>query len=345
MIPPKGSIPPQFPKCSVFLPKTCKFPPGGPCDPRLRITALDPKSIKTNEDKEKANILANFFTSVFTIEPVGETPTLEDRVIFSHMDELNINEVLVAKLLRNLNVNKSPGLDGLHPRFLRETADVLAKPLYRIFNQSLEQQRVPDEWKKGRISAIYKKGNNTLAGNYRPVSLTSIVCKIMEKTIRAHIVHHMNINKLFTDKQYGFMSGRSTSLQLLAVLDKWTEALDSGSTIDCIYMDFRAAFDTVPHKRVISKLQAYGLSTQIIQWITSFLDSRVQRVDINGQTSDWTNVTSGIPQGSVLGPILFVMFINDLPDLIKSEVFLFTDDTKVFSVNKSACERCRTAPE
>ena len=145
----------------------------------------------------------------------------------------------------------------------------------------------------------------------------------------------MNINKLFTDKQYGFMSGRSTSLQLLAVLDKWTEVLDSGSTIDCIYMDFRAAFDTVPHKRLISKLQAYGLSTQIIQWITSFLDSRVQRVDINGQTSDWKNVTSGIPQGSVLGPILFVMFINDLPDLIKSEVFLFADDTKVFSVNKS----------
>ena len=144
------------------------------------------------------------------------------------MKDLIITEKSVKKLLKNLNINKSPGMDGLHPRLLRELADVLAEPLCVIFDRSVKMQQIPNEWKKARISAIFKKGNKSLAGNYRPVSLTSVVCQQMEKSVREHIIDHMNINNLFTNKQYGFMSGRSTSLQLLAVLDKWTEALEAG---------------------------------------------------------------------------------------------------------------------
>ena len=201
-----------------------------------------------------------------------------------------------------------------------------------IFNKSLISEQVPSDWKKARISAIHKKGNKKLVSNYRPVSLTAVVCKIMETIVRNHIVEHMKKNKLFSNKQYGFISGRSTSLQLLAVLDKWTEALDCGYSIDVIYMDFQKAFDTVPHRRLIGKLKTYGISTVLQNWITSFLSDRLQKVTVNGSDSAWFPVTSGIPQGSVLGPILFVIFINDLPDLVESDAFLFADDTKVYKI-------------
>ena len=154
----------------------------------------------------------------------------------------------------------------------------------------------------------------------------------METSVTEHIVKHMEEQNLFTDKQYGFMSGRSTALQLLKVMDTWTEALDKNLAIDCIYMDYQKAFDTVPHQRLLGKLQTYGITGNIHQWITDFLLGRQQQVLVNGESSDWRDVTSGIPQGSVLGPTLFLLYINDLPDSVTSEVYLFADDTKIFNI-------------
>ncbi|KAK3086726.1 hypothetical protein FSP39_022531 [Pinctada imbricata] len=235
-------------------------------------------------------------------------------------------------MLGKLRQDKSPGLDCLHPMFLKELSKEIAIPLQIIFNKSLQEKEVPSDWRKAKVSAFFKKGEKSLAGNYRPVSLTSVVCKVMETFVRDHIVDYMSLNQLFTKKQYGFMSGRSTALQLLSVLEKWTNALDEGNPIDCIYMDFQKAFDTVPHRRLISKLKSYGIDENLITWISSFLSNRLQHVSINGESSDWMDVTSGIPQGSVLGPILFVLYINDLPDEVNSEVYLFADDTKIFKV-------------
>ena len=142
----------------------------------------------------------------------------------------------------------------------------------------------------------------------------------------------MKNEKLFSNRQYGFISGRSTQLQLLEVLDKWTEALDKGHSIDCVYMDYAKAFDTVPHRRLLYKLSKYGINPKAVSWIENFLGNRTQQVIVQGEESSWKPVTSRIPQGSVLGPLLFVTFINDLPDCVTSEAYLFADDTKIFQV-------------
>jgi len=152
----------------------------------------------------------------------------------------------------------------------------------------------------------------------------------MEKLIRKRIVDHMNSNDLFSDKQFGFIGARSTNLQLLRVMDHWTSILDQGGEIDTIYTDFMKAFDKVPHKRLIYKLEKYGISKQTCKWVQNFLTNRKQRVQVYGSYSQWHDVTSGIPQGSVLGPILFVVFINDLPKCVNSSVFMFADDTKIY---------------
>ena len=293
----------------------------------------DKNSKIVETDKEKAEVLANYFSSTFTREPAGQIPTMErQKKIMEKMGDIRTTEDEVRKILSKLKVDKSLGPDNIHPYFLKETANELASPLNIIFNRSLESSELPDEWKKGKITALFKKGSKKVASNYRPVSLTSIVCKCLEKIVRERIISFMKNEKLFSNRQYGFISGRSIQLQLLEVLDKWTEALDEGHSIDCVYMDYAKAFDTVPHRRLLYKLSKYGINPKAVSWIENFLGNRTQQVIVQGEALSWKPVTSGIPQGSVLGPLLFVIFINDLPDCVTSEAYLFADDTKIFRV-------------
>ena len=152
----------------------------------------------------------------------------------------------------------------------------------------------------------------------------------MESLVRDEIVEHMMRNNLFCDEQHGFVPGRSCMTQLISCMEDWSAALEDGHCLDVIYLDFQKAFDSVPHQRLLNKLEAYGITGTLKKWLIDFLIGRRQRVILGGEASEWTTVKSGIPQGSVLGPVLFVLFINDLPDALNSTVKIFADDTKIY---------------
>ena len=266
-------------------------------------------------------------------------PFFEKRDYATELDNIDITVVQVQNTLKKLKVNKSPGPDSIHPRILNEIALSISIPITDIFRTSLRNRELPERWKQAHVSAIFKKGEKTLPQNYRPVSLTCILCKMMESIVRDHFIDHMKKNNLFSDKQFGFIAGRSTTLQLLHVLNIWTEILDQGGTLDAIYCDFMKAFDKVPHQRLIYKISKYGITGNVLGWIESFLSNRTQWVQINNTKSSSSPVTSGIPQGSVLGPILFVLYINDLPEVIDKDSFLFADDTKLFREIKTHADK------
>jgi hypothetical protein len=296
---------------------------------------------KATTDKEKADILNQFFQSVFTVEKDGYLPETPAYNYDAELVDFEITTEAVRKLLASLKTNKASGPDGISPRLLAELSDILAEPIAIIFKKSLESGTVPDEWRKATVSPIFKKGSRLQANNYRPVSLTCILCKVMETLVRAQIIEHLQHNNLVSRQQHGFTHGRSCVTQLLETLDVWTEVLDDGGSIDAVYMDYMKAFDSVPHRRLVAKVEAHGISGKVLQWVRNFLTNRTQQVAVNGFKSSPADVTSGIPQGSVLGPVLFVLYINDLPRHVQSYAELFADDTKVF--NRSDCAEGRNA--
>ena len=181
-----------------------------------------------------------------------------------------------------------------------------------------------------KIVPIFKKGNKQLASNYRPISLTSIIGKVMESIAKDAIIAHMSQYKLFSDSQHGFLPHKSCTTQLLTAMNHWTESLNSGYATDIIYFDFKKAFDSVPHRRLLLKLKSYGISGNLLSWLSSFLTGRLQRVTLNNVYSEWSNVISEVPQGSVLGPILFLLYVNDIPSVVDSHLLVFADDIKLY---------------
>ena len=231
-----------------------------------------------------------------------------------------------------LKSNKAPGPDNIHPAVLRECCDVLSVPLSIIFSKCFDAGVVPSDWRIANVTPIFKKGNHSLPCNYRPISLTSVVCKVMESIVKDAVLDHLLGNGLLNLSQHGFLPKRSCVSNLLEFLDDVTKHVDASHNVDAIYLDFQKAFDKVPLGRLMLKTRALGVQGKCGSWINSWLLDRSQRVVINGEVSAWKKVTSGVPQGSVLGPLLFLIFINDIDVSIGSRICKFADDTKLYRI-------------
>ena len=290
-------------------------------------------------DQEKADVLSSFFRSVFTEEDTNRMPVFPSLHQGVKLNYIEISEQQVAKKLQSLKVGKSPGPDGIPTIFFKECAKELGKPLATIFAKSLEEGVLPQQWKEAVVKPIYKKGSKHQVGNYRPVSLLPIVGKVLEFLVKEAVIDHLLSNRLISDKQHGFVPGRSCETQLLTCFDLWTKMLDKKKPVDVVYIDFKKAFDSVPHQRLLLKLESYGIGPDLLKWFRSFLSGRKQRVNVNGKNSEWVDIASGVPQGSIIGPLCFCLFINDLPDIVLNNMLLFADDAKLFGSASTAEEQ------
>ena len=314
-----------------------------------RTDKLGISSLKSGESvlinpNDKSEFLNKQFKSAFSPAGPMKLKHLAKAALNHHlpgqdhypdMPPISITVEGVRKLLSSINPHKAVGPDGLHPRVLKELSTQISPALCNVFRASLRTGVVPSDWKSAYVTPIHKKGSKQLAENYRPISLTCICSKTMEHILVSNITKHLEKHHILNIFQHGFRQSHSCETQLIGFIDDLAKEMQNGGQTDVIIMDFSKAFDKVSHRELLFKLSNYGVDICILSWIEDFLKERKQCVVLEGTKSNNIHVSSGVPQGSVLGPILFLTYINDLPLYVKSNVRLFADDTVMYLAVKS----------
>ena len=261
----------------------------------------------------KAFLFNRFFQANFTLpEETSHLPQING-LANPNIESCQISIAETRLIIDNIDTNKASGPDNISGRILKECSREISPSLRVLFNLSLTLGKMPANWKLANISQFFFKADRENCSNYRPLSLLCIVSKVLERAVLNQIKSEILL--LITQFQHGFLSGRSTETQLMQVYNYINSTLDSSGQTDVIYLDFSKAFYSVPHHPLLHKLRSFGFNGTLYHWLCSYVNNRKQRVIINGEHSEWCNVTSGVPQGSILSPILFLLYINDLVDI------------------------------
>ena len=287
-----------------------------------------------SDAKEKANLLNEYFAGQSTVD--DSSVALPDDANFYQTAEIlshiTTSEREIRDLFLTLDVGKACGPDGIGNRIIKMSTDGFVRAFSLFSNLSLQRGVFPAQWKAANIIPLFKKDDRQCKSNYRPVSLLNSLSKVLEKVVFIRLYNFLLGIGFVNPVQSGFRPGDSTVNQLLYLVHKTYEALEHGNEVRMIYLDISKAFDRVWHDGLLFKLKSIGIRDPLLAWLKSYLSDRKQRVIIDGQSSEWTSVKAGVHQGSVLGPLLFLIYINDITQNIKSECLLYADDTSLFHV-------------
>jgi hypothetical protein len=299
----------------------------------LGIPVLEVGNKQLTTSTDKANAFTTYFGKQQTlIEPEGHQLPPLVLLTDSRLDFVVTNPNEVRDILGSLKLGKAHGMDGVSVRLLKETLHSIDAPLCNLLNESFSTGKVPNTWKKANVSPIHKKNSRSLVDNYRPISLLSTLAKVQERIVYKRLYKHLMSNGLLTSKNSGFKERDSAMCQLIKIVDSIYKALEDGKDINLVFLDVSKAFDKVWHKGLIHKLKSNGISGMLLAWIEDYLSNREIRVVINGQNAAWVQTNAGVPQGSVLGPLLFLVYINDVVDGIETDINLFADDTSLINI-------------
>ena len=295
------------------------------------IPPLKRNGIVYIKESDKADVLNDFFTQQTVLD---ESNAYLPNLVLPpfKLDSLSITVDEVETTLKSLQTGKAAGPDSISNKLLKELAQPLSFPLTDLFNYSLAQGKVPDLWKQANVTPIYKKDDPSDVSNYRPISLLNTLGKVLEKIVHKHVFNFFRDYNIITSFQSGFIPGDSTVNQLTDIYNTFCKALDEGKEVRAIFCDISKAFDRVWHKGLLFKLNSVGICGSLLSWFTDYLDSRKQRVVLPGVNSNWSSLKSGVPQGSILGPLLFLLYINDIVENINSSIRLFADDTSLYII-------------
>ena len=296
------------------------------------IPTLIVNKTTASTDQEKTEMLNNYFCQQSTLpdekyQPLPNLPNAN-----SVLPELTISPQDVKDAITSVDPSKACGPDLVGPRLIREGAPVLAAPLSVYFTNLLHRSVFPSAWKLANVTPIFKKGDPSNAANYRPISLLSCLGKLMERCVHKALYNYFVSNNLLSPLQSGFIKGDSTINQLTFLYNDVCKALDEGKEVRSVFCDISKAFDRVWHRGLLHKLSALGISGSLLRWFSSYLSSRQQRVLYAGSSSSWSSINAGVPQGSILGPLLFLVYINDITTDINANIRLFADDTSLYIV-------------